>query len=228
MKEKLPEIIQWLLDRLDTVETTEPENVLPKGAVVVGIMPENLRPLSCLRRALFYELKSAVEQGEKEIEAIDSRAEQKAAKERLAAEMNILNKKHEVIESLFWLGISVAFPELSNKPSIGFGEGWQVYWQQKDEEYQCEICTAMREAGLAIPGIGSVGVEVIEIPGGGLFGGLDGLLSRLGRGPKPGDSNEPETTDKPNDSNKSQETSESDESGEPQAASQPSTESHQD
>ena len=217
MKEKLPEIIQWLLDRLDTVETTEPENVLPKGAVVVGIMPENLRPLSCLRRALFYELKSAVEQGEKEIEAIDSRAEQKAAKERLAAEMNILNKKHEVIESLFWLGISVAFPELSNKPSIGFGEGWRVYWQQKDEECQCEICTAMREAGLAIPSIGSVGVEVIEIPGGGggLFGGLGALLSRLGRGPKPDKQNESDPTSDPGDATEEQK---------PEATDQPSNE----
>lgn len=209
---KIPNVIQQLIDRLEIVEAVEPKDKVPEGATVVGVMPEELRRLAALRGILCDEHNEIAERGQEELRAIDSRAEQKKAMRRIKYELHIADKKYAAIDELFWIGVRTTFPELNGKSSVSFGEGWQVYWEEEKEETpcQCEICTAMREAGLRIPGIG---VEIIEIPiGGGLLGGLSGLFSRLGRGPKPDESDE------------KQETSET---GEPQAASQPSTESDQ-
>lgn len=204
---KLPGIIQWLVEELETAEPFEPNEAVPKNGVVIGVMPEELRRLNGLRYTLHRALQSNAQEGMIEsLKALDKGATDDL--ERIMTETERLAQKSELAETLFWLDVRGAFPELADKNSVGVARGWQVYYLKEKEaaECQCEDCVAMRNAGLK--------VKVFEIPASdGLLGRLGSLLSRLRRSLQTGDSNEPEMTDKP------------DESGESQAASQPSTES---
>lgn len=183
---KLPAILEWLISRLETVEVVEPKDKVPKGATIVGVMSEEMQRLSCLRRVLCDEHNELVERGKQELETIDSRAEQKKTREHVEWELHVAKKKHEIVETLFWLGIRTKFPELAGKSSVGFGQGWRVFYQEKCD--QCPRCTARREAGFSAPGID---VEIIKIPmDAGFLGELGDLLSRLRCWRKPDDSNE--------------------------------------
>ena len=191
-EKKLPAFIEEIIAGLDVVEIEEVTIQLSNDERPVGIMPEELQRLASLWRKWRADFEVAKQAAAAQLEAIDSRAEQNQARERLNRELGIAKNKSEQIAELFWLSLRIAFPELARKTVIGYAEGYQAYWKEPgphEEVCDCPICSAMHNLS------GARVIGPIHLPGlsailDSIFRGIPDEQEREGEEPPP-ESEEP-------------------------------------
>lgn len=171
-------LIGEILSRLDAVEVEPSTTNIESNQHVVGEMPEELQHLASLRNQLHREYETAVDEANAQLETISDRDERQREKKRLEGETDILKDKACVVSGLFRLSLCLAFPELVGKRTIGYANGFQIYWEEQEDRGLCDclFCSASRGED----GVTEVFVAMPATTARGAYGlGLLGLLGSL-------------------------------------------------
>ena len=192
-QKKLPAILEEIIAGLEVVEVVPPTLEAEENQHVVDVLPEELQRLASLWQKSGKDLKELAEKSQAEVDAIDSRAAQEKEAARLNQLLAAEKIKYEQIRKLFWDSVRLAFPELLEKDTIGLAKDFQAYWEEKDENEECELCGLLHGGGILETRI----VGPIHLPG--LSALLDAIFTRApGEQQEPGDEEEqPPSDDEP-------------------------------
>jgi len=194
---KLPAILEEIIAGLEVVEVIPPTLEAKENQHVVDdVLPEELQRLASLWQKSGKDLKELAEKSQAEVDAIDSRAAQEKEAARLNQLLAAEKIKYEHIRKLLWDSVRLAFPELLEKDTIGLAKDFRAYWEEKDENEECELCGLWHGSGGGILGARVVGP--IHLPG--LSALLDAIFTQApGEQQEPGDDEEeqPPSDDEP-------------------------------
>jgi hypothetical protein len=133
---KLPASIEKILAGMEEVEITPSTVQLNTDGSqhVVGVLPEELQRLMGLWKKREREYDEMNSRFQTEIDAIDSRIQQKETAKRLQNQLNQEGREIQQLAENLWTSMRLTFPDLADKKTIGIAEDFQAYWEEEKEE----------------------------------------------------------------------------------------------
>lgn len=123
-------VLQEDLERVDLRKFKPAAGKIEDGQEVVGTLPEELRRLWAVRS----QAHDAVLALKGEILQLAGRTirqhEEPPELPELKAKYNLAVSREKALAALFWNALRHEFPVVHDKPTIGFTDDWQVYWQE--------------------------------------------------------------------------------------------------
>lgn len=143
------QLIKELLAEAQEVNVNDvnwPDQEIEEGQHVVGEANDDLRCLWGLMEAYRLKMNALAEEHDTlcdgDCDALGD--DDKVRHAALMAKAEILGRRMNLVKKIFWTAVREDFDELSDKDSIGIGQGFRVYWEVRSP----------RIGGIEIIGVG--------------------------------------------------------------------------